>query len=115
MHRSPIGLVPKSSGGYRLIVDLSSPHGRSVDDGIDPAVGSMDYVSVDAVAMVAEMGRGTVLAKVNIRSVYRLVPVHPEDRWLLGMTWNGGLFCGHHLAFWPSLGAYDIYGSSGCD
>ena len=42
MHRSPIGLVPKSSGGFRMIVDLSSPHGRSVDDGIDPAVGSMD-------------------------------------------------------------------------
>ena len=100
VHCSPIGLVPKSSGGFRLIVDLSSPHGRSINDGIDPAVCSMEYVSVDAVAMVvAEMGRGTILAKVNIRSAYRLVPVHPEDRWLLGMMWNGGLYVDTVLPF----------------
>ena len=88
---SPIGLVPKSSGGVCLIVDLSGPLGRSVDHGIDPVVCSMDYVSVDTVAMVvAERGRGTVLAKVDVRSVYRLFPVRLEDRWLLGMMWMGG-------------------------
>ena len=35
---SPIGLVPRgSTGKWRLIVDLSSPHDRRVNDGIDPA------------------------------------------------------------------------------
>lgn len=33
-----------------------------------------------------------MLAKVNIRSAYQLVPVHPEDRWLLGMSWESRLF-----------------------
>ena len=32
------------------------------------------------------------MAKVNIRSAYRTVPVNPEDWWLLGMQWEGGLF-----------------------
>ena len=35
---SPIGLVPKSSGGVCLIVDLSCPHGRRVDHGGDEAL-----------------------------------------------------------------------------
>ena len=53
VHCSPIGLVPKgSSGKWRLIVDLSSPHGRSVNDGIDPALCSLEYVTVDQVANV---------------------------------------------------------------
>ena len=37
-------------------------------------------------------GRGSQLAKVDIRSAYRNVPVHPEDRWLLGMVWRDALF-----------------------
>ena len=93
VHHSPIGLVPKSYGGFRLIVDLSSSHERSVNDGIDPSVCSMEYVSVDVVVIVvAEMGRGTILAEVDIRTAYQLAPVDPEDRWLLGMMCNGGLF-----------------------
>jgi hypothetical protein len=37
LHTSPIGLIPKKgcTGKYRLIVDLSNPEGRSVNDGTD--------------------------------------------------------------------------------
>ena len=32
-------------------------------------------------------------AKVDIEAAYRIVgPVHHEDRWLLGMWWQGSLF-----------------------
>ena len=30
---------------------------------------------------------------------YRQIPVHPDDRWLLGMRWNGNLFCDATLPF----------------
>ena len=40
-----------------------------------------------------------VLSKVDIRSACRTVPVHPEDRWLLGMLWNGQLFVDTVLPF----------------
>ena len=96
-----MGLVPKgSSGKFHLIVDLSSPHGSSVNNGIGPEACSLEYVSVDSVAaVVVGLGRGTLLAKVDIRSAYRLVPVHPDDRWLLGMLWEDGLFVDTVLPF----------------
>ena len=43
IHTSPIGVIPKKhrEGKWRLIVDLSSPEGSSVNDGIDPSLCSM--------------------------------------------------------------------------
>jgi len=35
---------------------------------------------------------GTLLAKFDLKSSYRNVLVHPDDRWLLGMEWKGQLF-----------------------
>ena len=98
---SPIGVVPKgTSGKWRLIVDLSSPEGGSVNDGLDAQLCSLQYVSVDHVTQVlARLGRGSFMSKVDIRSAYRTVPVHPEDRWLLGMEWDGQLFVDTVLPF----------------
>eukprot|EP00731_Ephydatia_muelleri_P018367 Em0011g407a len=42
---------------------------------------------------------GSFMSKVDIRSAYRTVPVHPEDRWLLGMEWDGQLFVDTVLPF----------------
>ena len=36
------------------------------------------------------MGPGTLLAEVDIKSAYCIIPVHPADRHLLGMSWKGG-------------------------
>ena len=40
---SPLGLVPKSNGGWRRIHDLSYPKGQSVNDGILRDWGSLEY------------------------------------------------------------------------
>ena len=40
-----------------------------------------------------------VLFKVDIRSAYRTVLVHPEDRWLLRMQWGEQLFVDTVLPF----------------
>ena len=49
MQVNRFGLVPKGhqSGKWRLIVDLSSPKGFSVNDGIEPSLCSLHYTSVD--------------------------------------------------------------------
>ena len=66
---------------WRIITDLSFPHGQSVNDGIDPSFCSLCYTTVDEVAArVAHLGRGTLLAKIDIESAYWLLPVHPHDR-----------------------------------
>ena len=73
-----------------LITDLSSPAGLSVNDGINPTICSSTYITVNQVAAVAaSLGVGSLLAKINTQSAYRIVPVHPQDRRLNLLTVNG--------------------------
>ena len=53
-HVNRFGLIPKghNTGKYRLITDLCFPRGASVNDGIDPALTSLSYITVDSVAQV---------------------------------------------------------------
>ena len=90
-HISRFGVIPKNHqpGKWRLIVDLSHPRGASVNDGIEKELCSLKYVSVDeAMREMIELGQGTQLAKFDIESAYRLIPVHADDRPLLGMCWR---------------------------
>ncbi len=46
----------------------------------------MSYTSVDtACKRVVATDRGCLLAKFDVEGAFRTVPVHPDDRWLLGM------------------------------
>ena len=49
---SPIGLIQKKHkpGQFRMIVDLSSPKSRSVNDGVDSVASSVAYTSIDHLA-----------------------------------------------------------------
>ena len=99
---SPIGVIPKSSqpGRWRLIVDLSSPHNMSVNDGIEAELCSLQYLRLDEVTeYIAKSGRGTQLAKMDIASAYRMVPVHPDDRPLLAIQWAGQVYFDTRLPF----------------
>ena len=93
----PNGPNPQES---RLIIDLSAPKERSVNDGIDPAHCSCHYASVaDAARRVVECGQGALLAKLDLKSAYRMVPVHPDDSPLLGITWKGSTYIDKALMF----------------
>ncbi len=99
---SPFGVIPKKGkpGKWRLIVNLSAPDGRSVNDGVDRTLSSVAYTSVDEVVRrVLLLGRGAEVAKADVRVAYRNVPVHPEDRWLLGMRWKDKVFVDGALPF----------------
>jgi len=101
-HTSPFGVIPKKHkpGKWRLIVDLSAPDGRSVNDAIDKEMCSLSYISVDDIAQaVLRLGKGSLLAKADIKEAYRMVPVHPEDRLLLGVEWKGQLYLDKVLPF----------------
>lgn len=102
VHVSPMGLVPKSHqpNKFRLIVDLSHPTGSSVNDGILPRLCSLQYASVDmAVKMVRQLGIGTQLVKLDIKDAYRIIPVHPADHHLLGISWRGNVYVDRALPF----------------
>ena len=44
-------------------------------------------------------GQGTLLAKFDVESAYRIIPVHSHDRYLLGMKWRGYYFIDLALPF----------------
>ena len=102
IHTSPIGVIPKKNrpGKWRLICDLSAPENHCVNDGIDPDLCSMKYISVhDAIREIQKLGKGTFLAKIDIKEAYRIVPVHPQDRPLLGFQWHSQIFVDGVLPF----------------
>ena len=91
IHTSPLGVIPKRGrlDQWRLIMDLSSPHGHSVNDGISVELCSLHYALVDdAVTQLGKLGHGALLAKMDIRQAYRNIPVAPPDRYLLGLRWQ---------------------------
>lgn len=99
---NPIGLIPKKNrpNKWRLIVDLSAPMGASVNDGIDPSCSSLSYTTVDHLAtIVANTGQGAYLVKADVKEAYRMVPVHPQDRWLLGASWDNKTYIDKALPF----------------
>jgi hypothetical protein len=86
---SPLGLVPKKSPGeFCLIHHLSFPRGSSVNDGMTPDNTSVHYATVDAIRLIKAAGKGCFLAKTDIKNVFRIIPIRPEDHCLLGMKWR---------------------------
>lgn len=87
---SPIGLVPKRQPDtFRLIHHLSFPAGQSINAFIDHERCAVHYASFDsAVALLLRAGRDAWLAKADIKSAFRLLPVAPEDYQLLGFTFD---------------------------
>ena len=77
---SGLGVVPKKGGDWRVIYHLSAPFGHSINDHIDPNKFSLRYSSVDdAVSICQKLGRGTLLAKINLKNAFRQCPVRTED------------------------------------
>ena len=75
---SSFGVIPKRGqpGKWRLIVDLSSPRGLSVNDGIDREEFTLQYIRVDQIIqMVSDLGRSALMAKFDVESAYRNVAV----------------------------------------
>ena len=102
LHINRFGVIPKghNPGKWRLITDLSYPPGYSVNDGIDPDLCSLSYSTVEQVAaVVATYSQGALLAKIDIESAYRLIPVHPQDRPLQAVEWDGMIYVDPILPF----------------
>ena len=67
-------------GKWRLILDLSSTDGHTVNDGIrkGPSLFNMIMDDIDG---IMSLRQGTLLAKFDVESVYRIIPIHLNDRY----------------------------------
>ena len=99
-HCSPIGAAPKPDGSVRLILDLSSPRGDSVNDGISQEDFRCAYSKFDdAAKIVLEIGQGAYMGKVDIKHAFRICPVQPEQWPLLCFQWSGQYYTDTRLPF----------------
>ncbi|RUA06910.1 MAG: hypothetical protein DSY43_00970 [Gammaproteobacteria bacterium] len=79
----------KNPGEFRLIHHLSFPIGSSVNDGIPEEFASVNYATIsDAINLVKKVGQGCFLAKTDIKSAFRIIPIQPQAYPLLGMQWK---------------------------
>lgn len=94
LHLSPLGLVPKKNGDFRLIHNLSyvedNDRSPSVNQGIPRDLAHVQYAGVDdAIRALKHIGRNSYMAKIDILQAFRQLPVKPSDYSLLGFMWDG--------------------------
>lgn len=94
---SPLGLREKSTKGkWRVIQNLSAPYdGTSVNDGIPFSERTTSYPdiqqAIDYITELLDLGftDSVYLAKTDIKSAFRIVPIAWEDLGLLGFEFEG--------------------------
>ena len=91
---SPIGVVPKKTPGeFRRIQHLSYPNGASINDGIPVEHSSVTYSRIDdAIGLILGSGVGSCLAKTDIKSAFRTIPIRLAGYNLLGIYWQGNYY-----------------------
>lgn len=100
LQSSGVGVVPKKDGSWRMIMHLSAPPSSSINDGIDKEQFSLRYSSLDdATKLIASIGQGAYLTKIDLKNTFRLVPVAKQDWQLLGIHWRGKYYVDKQLPF----------------
>ena len=83
-HCSPLNAVPKKDGSTRIILDLSSPSGSLVNEGIPSEFFSIKYSFFnDAVSMVREVGRVVLWLRLTLNMHFALSRFIP----MIGHCW----------------------------
>ena len=92
---SPIALREKSTPGtYRLLHNLSAPYdSRSVNFSIPSQYTTVQYATLkDAISLVQEVGQGAWMVKGDIKSAFRIVPLHKSHHHLMGFKWRNNYY-----------------------
>ena len=95
---SPLQIAYSRSGKPRVVVDLSFPHGTSVNSGIpnDTYLGkpfTLRLPGVDAlINIISQKGAGCHLFKKDLSRAYRQLWIDPRDFHLLGYRHNSSLY-----------------------
>lgn len=110
---SPINSVPKKESlERRVIVDLSFPEDKSVNNGIlkDQYLGetiSVHYPTIDnLIDLIKKKGKGCHLFKRDLKRAYRQIYLDPGDIHLLGYKWRGHIYFDRVLTMGLRSAAY---------
>ena len=109
---NPLELIKKQNTNsieYRVITYYSAPHESSVNDGIDRHEFKISFDTLKhTTRWIRHFGPGLLLFKIDIKEVYRILPIHLIDQLLQGMICDNKLYFNKVLVFgfWSS---YDIF------
>jgi hypothetical protein len=101
---------PKPNGSVRIILNLSAPEGRAVNDGIDSGKFPATMSSTSRwLAVLYRAGRGCKITKLDWSDAYKHIHVRKEDVKLQWFQWAGKYFAELCLVFGAasSPGIYD--------
>lgn len=94
LRTSPVVIVP---GGLRLITHHFAPRGCRINDFIDSYFCTVKYASFDETNTLNQsQGPSCLIAKIDLKSVFRLLPIHPSDFCLLGIKFSEVYYCLSH-------------------
>ena len=82
---SALGAIKKPNGGVRLIHDASRPTGHALNDYAELEMSQKFQSMSDAVDCLSHLA---FMAKIDLKSAYRSVPVHPDDFPVTGLKWK---------------------------
>lgn len=82
---SALGAIPKDDGSVRLIHDASKPDGRGLNDYAVPDYNVRYQTVRDACELLS---KGGFMAKIDLKSAYRSVPLHPSQYKYTGLQWT---------------------------
>ncbi|KAG9227027.1 hypothetical protein CCMSSC00406_0008999 [Pleurotus cornucopiae] len=92
---SPLGTVTRKRfpNKFRVINHLSWPPGDSVNDGIPDDEAHIVYKAVfQAIRSIRRMGRGALLAKLDLKDAFRHIPLRVTDYHLIGCMWDNKFY-----------------------
>ena len=105
-----IGAVPKPDGGVRPIIDCSRPDKKSVKNYCSGIEETFTFKSVENV--LALLQPQDFMAVIDIKSAYRAVSIHPDNKKYMGLRWEiqnkEDFYRGFKAMFWPVLRSHDL-------
>ena len=100
---------------WRLIVNLSAPEGRSVNDGIDKELASLSYVSVDDVAACHwPTGEGNSNGQNGYKAGIPQCSSSSDRQAPLGYVVARESVRGCSPPLWPQVSTLNFHSHSGC-
>ena len=98
---SNIAVIPKKEPGkFCIILDMSSPNRASINDNIRRQHTHVAYSSVeDAAHLMQHFGTNALLANIDVKEAYRIIPIHPDDRPFPGLHWKEQVYINCQLPF----------------
>ena len=83
----------KILGEFRMIHHLSYPEGSSVNYFIRQEMSLVQYATIhDAISYIKRSPQSVYIAKVDVESEFRIMPVSPDERPLLVFQWLGKFY-----------------------